>query len=67
VEQRRGLHDAAQCAGPEDLADDGGILEQGLFRAGQAVETGGKYPLQRLRQGQVVRRAPLQVELRNPR
>ena len=50
-------------ARPEHLADDRGILEQLLLARREAVEAGGDDALERLRQRQLLRRAPLEVEL----
>ena len=55
---------SAQRARPEDLADDGGVLEGRLLLGREPVEAGGDDPLQRLGKRQVVRRAALEVELR---
>ncbi len=43
------------CAGPEHLADHGGVLQECLPVGAQRVETGGDQRLQRLRQLQLVR------------
>src|SRR5512133_1015003 len=40
--------DGRECARPEDLADDGGVLEQLLVRRVERVEAGGDDPVDRL-------------------
>jgi hypothetical protein len=58
VEERLGdVLASAQRAGPEDLAEDRGILEDRLLLGREAVEAGGDDPLERLGEGQVVGRA----------
>src|SRR5207245_747252 len=53
----------AQRTRPEDLAEDGGILENCLLPRREPVESGRDDPLQRLGQRKVLRRAALEVEL----
>jgi hypothetical protein len=46
----RDAADRLECAGPEDLADDGGVLEQLFLDVGQRVQPRRNDPLQGLRQ-----------------
>ncbi len=50
-------------ARPEHLADDRRVLEEAFLRVREPVEAGGDDALKRLRERELVRRAPLGVEL----
>lgn len=54
---------ALKTAGPEDLADDGGILEKAFLGARQAVEARRDDALQRLRQREPFGGATFEVEV----
>ncbi len=55
---------APERAAPEDLADDCSVLQQGLLLALEAIESSGDDALERLGEREVIRRATLEVELR---
>ena len=59
----RGCRLAADGAGPEDLPDDGCVLEQALLRSGQPVEARRDDALERLGKRELLGRALLEVQL----
>ncbi len=54
---------SVECACPEHLADDGGVLEQPLLGCAQPVDARGDDALQGLRQAELVGRSPFAVEV----
>ena len=62
--RRRGTLLATERADPEHLSDDRCIAEKIFLVRRESVETGGDDALERLRQRKLLRRASLEVELR---
>ncbi len=62
MERRRCRVVASECAGPEDLPDDSRVEHEALLVLAEAVQASGNDALERLRQGELGRRAALDVE-----